>query len=213
MSEAINAVMTGDLVASRDVPPSKVDTGIDLLSRGASEFGTAWDLDLGFTRSRGDGWQTFVAEPRLAVRAMLFLRATLIGSGLGLDTRISLGFGSVESRGTRDLSDGSGTAFFISGDHLERAGRRRFVIAGSGIGRWQTAVVLLLDEIVGGWTAAQAEAAAYDLLADTTQEEIAGHLGITRQAVQLRLAGASMNAVAEALFPFETHDYGDGTTG
>ena len=207
MKMPIHAVLTGDLVQSRRTSAARVDAAIAALSEASSAFSTALNLDLGFTRDRGDGWQVVLSEPRLVLRAMIYLRARLIGADLGLDTRISAGIGFIESRGTRDLSDATGEAFFISGDHLEMTKKRRMVLAGAGIGIWQNAVILLADQLVSGWSAAQAEAAAIMVLHETTQEDIAGRLGITRQAVQLRLAGSGLAALDEAFEAFKTHDY------
>ncbi len=207
MNLPLHAVLTGDLVDSRKTSATKVDAAMDVLAQASREFGEALNFGLGFTRDRGDGWQVLLNAPQHVLRAMVYLRARLIAADLGLDTRVSAGIGPIESHGTRDLSDATGEAFFISGDHLEAAKKRRMVLAGAGIGVWQNAVILLADQLISGWSAAQAEAAAIMVLHETTQEDIAGRLGITRQAVQLRLAGSGVAALDEAFEAFKTHDY------
>lgn len=208
MASLPSAVLTGDLVGSRKAPPKAVDAAMSVLSQAASDLGSALGLDLRFTRDRGDGWQVLLDDPRHLLRAMIYLRARLIAADLKLDTRVSAGVGTVESRGTRDLSDATGEAFFISGDTLGAAGKRRMVLAGDGIGIWQQAVLVLVEQLLSSWSAAQAEAAAMSLLHQPTQEEIAGRLGITRQAVQLRLAGSGVTALDDALEAFVKHEYG-----
>ncbi len=207
MTQAPHAVLTGDIIGSRKSPAKTVDKALAVLADAAQAFGAAHALTLRFTRDRGDGWQVIVNNPELTLRAMTFLRARLIAAGIDLDTRVSAGIGPIESQGTRDLSDATGSAFFLSGDHLNTAKKRRMVIAGDGIGPWQNAVLSLTDQLVSGWSAPQAEAAALSILHETTQDEIAQTLGITRQAVQLRLAGSGVAALSEAFEAFKQHNY------
>lgn len=199
------AILTGDLISSRKTSPDAVDGALATLAHAAEAFGDRWSEDTRFTRHRGDGWQVALQDPGLALRAMLYLVARLKGSGATCDTRVSIGVGSVDSCGTKDLSDGFGAAFHISGDGLETAGRRRLTIAGAGIGPWQALTVELVDAISEDWTAAQAEAAAFALLSDPTQEDIAAQLGISRQAVQMRLAGAKMRVIQDVVDEFRYH--------
>ena len=108
-----------------------------------------------------------------------------------------------------DLSAASGSAFFISGDHLDNMSkRRRLIVAGHGIGTWQNAVVLLADWMIGTWSGPQSEAVALTLLGDETNEQMARRLGITRQAFEARLNGSGFQSLGEALHAFRTHDYG-----
>ena len=197
------AVLTGDIVASRRSGRARLDAGIAALSLASDRFAAIAGSDLRFTRYRGDGWQVLLDRPDLALRAMICLRAALKAEGGGLDTRIAAGFGAVETGAERDLSGATGPAFFASGEALDTAGDRRYVIALPG---WPQAVAALLDAIVTDWTAAQAEAAAIDAAENLIQADIAKKLGITRQAVQQRLAGAKMGAVRQAIETFEaTH--------
>jgi hypothetical protein len=205
MSKAHAAILTGDLISSRKTSPDAVDAALATLADSARTFGDRWLQDTRFTRHRGDGWQIVLQDPGLALRAMLYLAARLRASGASCDTRVSIGVGAIDSQGTRDLSDGFGEAFHMSGDGLETSGKRRLTIAGSGIGPWQELTVELVDAISEDWTVAQAEAAAFALLSDPTQEDIAAELGISRQAVQLRLAGAKMRAIEDAVDQFQHH--------
>lgn len=201
------AVLTGDLIASRKSTPTKVDCAMQVLEHAAEKFENSWSAKLRFTRFRGDGWQIVLEEPILVLHAVVHFHATLRASDLGIGTRISAGIGTIEHSGTTNLSDATGNAFFISGDHLETAKKRRFLIAGQGIGVWQNAVFILVEQIIAGWTPAQAEATAMGLLGDLTQEEIAQRIGVTRQAIQSRLASAGAASLDEALYAFTNHDF------
>ncbi|QQA41188.1 hypothetical protein [Pelagovum pacificum] len=209
----ISAVLTGDLVASRTAGNDRVDAAIDALSAAAIAFGDDHHTALRFTRHRGDGWQVHLSDPSLILIAGLWFLARLRAADLGVDTRISIGTGPVDSTGTLDLSDANGPAFHRSGDGLDQMPRRRrLVMAGDGIGPWQDAVADLADGLSVGWTAAQAEAVSHALSPrGTTHEAIAARLGITRQAVQSRLAAAGMAHLQGALDAFRAHHYGEPT--
>ena len=197
------AVLTGDIVASRRATRDRLDAGIAALDAAADVFGHLHDMTLRFTRYRGDGWQVVIDRPALALRAMIFLHARLRSDVPGLDTRIAAGFGAAELGDGPDLSASTGAAFFASGEALDTAGDRRFVISGHPVAHWPETVVTLLDAIVSDWTAAQAEAAAIDVAEHLIQADIADKIGITRQAVQQRLAGAKIGAVKDAIGTFE----------
>lgn len=207
MNENLYAALTGDLIASRAMPSERVDAAMVALNAAAIDLGEAWNTELSFTRNRGDGWQVLLTNPCYALHAMVYLRARLRAANLGLDTRVSAGIGQIANAGTADLSDATGQAFFISGDHLNLAKKRRMLIAGQGVGVWQNAVLLLTEQVMSGWSSAQAEAAAMSILSDVTQAKIADNLGITRQAVQSRLASSGVYSLDEALHAFATHDF------
>lgn len=140
---------------------------------------------------------------------VLFLIARLRAAGIEIDTRVSVGLGAVASTGTRDLSDASGAAFEIAGDHLDRIGkRRRLIVAGPAVGLATVALFDLMDFIAAGWSAAQAEAVSMALAGhNPTQEAIAGELGITRQAVQARLSAAGYAYLENALDYFRNEAF------
>ena len=207
----LSAVLTGDLIGSRDAPGGRVDAVLDALRAAARDFGRRHGTDLRFTRSRGDGWQVLVRDAGLALEAMLVLLARLRAADTGIATRVAVGIGSLTTIGTADLSDADGTAFVASGDALAAMTRRHdLVIAGEGVGPTDVAIVALCEAQVRRWTAAQAEAAALALLdGDATQDDLARQLGVTRQAVQNRLAGAGVAALALAKEAFR-HRFGPG---
>ena len=186
-----HAVLTGDLVASRRHGEEATDAALSHLNRAALAFGARWNLDPRFTRFRGDGWQILLDRPPLLLDALLSLLARLRGSDLGIDTRIAIGLGGVTDRGSSDLADAAGEAFNRSGGALDDMGSRRLIAIAGARSPGEAAIVPLVDLVTQSWTAPQAEALALSLENPTwTQADIASTLGITRQAVQLRLAGA-----------------------
>jgi predicted DNA-binding protein (UPF0251 family) len=207
---SISAVLTGDLVGSRKVASTSLRRAMDRLEEAARQFGHDWTMDLRFTRYRGDGWQVLLSQPNLVLHATLHFHACLRAADIGLDTRISAGVGTVATVGTANLNDASGVAFFISGDHLDRAKKRRFLIAGTGIGDWQASIFHLAEQLALGWTAAQAEVVALALSSELTQDEIARRIGVSRQAIQSRLASSGFSALDEALGAFGTYNFKSG---
>jgi len=204
----LHAVLTGDLVGSRDFDPKTIDRAMRTLESAATDFGREWGFAPSFTRFRGDGWQVFVPDPIFVLDLSLYLCACLMADRALPATRLSVGIGPVDSPPTSNLAGASGRAFFVSGDHLETMPKnRRMVIAGTGIGLWQATVFQLVEWVSGTWTATQAEAVALALLTHETHAKLADRLSITRQAFEARLSGAGFSALSEALHAFRTYDY------
>lgn len=203
------SVLTGDLIQSRTASKAAVDQAFTALQTAAEQFGKGWDIDLRFTRYRGDGWQVLLCKPGLTLHALIFLRARLRAADAGIDTRIAAGIGALGTAGTRDLSDASGAAFVASGHALDAMSpKRQLTITGTGVTDELAALIDLTEFISMGWTAAQAEAVAHALDQNApTHDEIAKTLGITRQAVQSRLAGAGFSYFHSALYAMQHHDF------
>ena len=203
------SVLTGDLIKSRRATSADISAAFDCLRQSAADFGRTSDIDLRFTRFRGDGWQVVLTDPGLTLDAIVFFTARLRAAKPDIATRISAGVGSIQTLGTSDLSDATGPAFFVSGDHLDRMSpKRALALAGQGITDALVAIVDLTEFISGSWTAAQAQAvacASQDY--PRTHDDIAQELGITRQAVQSRLAGAGFAYFENALYAIRKHDF------
>lgn len=211
MYEPIIAVLTGDLVKSREAGAEAIEHAMCTLAKTASDLSKLTEADTRFTRFRGDGWQLVLGRPRWLLWACLVIIADLRASGIGIETRISAGLGRHESLGTTNLSDATGPAFFISGQHLDLAAKRRRLLVAGGRTRdqlWQAAIFDLVEHQVSSWTQTQAEAVAIALRnGQITHADIAQNLGITRQAIQLRLAGAGYSALENAIAAFERLDW------
>lgn len=208
MVNQISAVVTGDLIASRKSPASQVDAAMSALADGTKALQETWDIKCHFTRFRGDGWQIHVPNPNAVLDAAIMLLAHLRAADLGIATRAAIAIDTVEHIGTSDLSDATGPAFFRSGDLLENMDRiSRLEITGQ-VTDWHRAIFDLIDFQISRWTPQQAEAISlwlrdgYD-----TQNDIAQDLNISRQAVQLRLAGAGASHLETPLRVVRNHHY------
>jgi hypothetical protein len=210
------AILTGDLIGSTQAAPADLEAAIDVLAATAEEIATwmpgASAFRPRFTRYRGDGWQMHVAEPALALRALLFLVAKLRAADIGLGTRAAIGIGAIASLGTDSLADARGPAFEASGRALDAIGRtRRMAIEGERVTPWQRIIVDLLDERSARWTKPQAEAMHLALAPrpdEPTLAEMASTLDITAQAVNYRLTGAGAPAIRRSLRSWE-ESFGD----
>lgn len=199
------AVILGDLVGSRRHDAAALDGAMADLSQAAQSLGSIVGA-VHFTRFRGDGWQLVTPRPEMALRIALTLMARLTAKG-DLLTRVAIGVGQIDNLAGGNLGAASGSAFLRSGQMLDQMkGGRRLVLAGAPAAATPLidAQLQLLEFIVGRWSPAQAEAVAlalspgWDVLAD-----LAARLGVTRQAVQLRLKGAGFSAITAALDAFE----------
>ncbi len=169
---------------------------------------------------RHDRWQWLLAEPILALRAAVFMRAGLRGRSHGrrkLDARIAIGIGPTETISKRRVSNSRGLAFALSGKTLDAMKDSRLAYAGSdesdGASGWLSdCVVPLLDCIVTDWTAAEARA-VHGALLGRTQQQTAERWPVvkatgerpTRQAVAKALSGAHWTAVKSVLEALVKH--------
>jgi len=200
------AVLTGDIRDSRRMDDAALARAMGLIEQTATDIGTDLTCDLRFDRHRGDGWQIFLPRARNALRAALRISAALTAQGDGLQTRIAIGIGTATIPANGDLGAASGTAFVEAGDMLDSMERHETIVIDRQVGTVMTAMIGLLDWQAQNWTAPQA-AALFEALRHRTptQEEIATKFGVSRQAIQLRLAGTALPAIREAIYAFERH--------
>ncbi len=205
---SLSAVITGDLIASRKASAAQIERSINALQAAAIALKTLTDHNLHFTRFRGDGWQVYLQDPSTALTATLLMLASLKATENTIESRFAIGVGPITALGATPLSDASGAAFETSGATLDAIGKNKLDIAGVGVTPSQKAIVTLCEHIAFGWTAPQAQAIKLWLMAPAaTQDDIATQLGISRQAVQLRLAGAGKPAMMAAIAAFRAHPF------
>lgn len=205
------AVLTGDLVASRTYGARAVDDAMRFLSTTADDI-AGWHLtetmavqDTRFTRYRGDGWQMIVSIAHFGLRAAIFAYARLAARPELPETRIAVGIGTVDRLPGPDLSAADGPAFAVSGHTLGRMARgERLKLAGHGVNECWSALTRLLDDRLQDWTPEQAEAVALAIVPGApTQAELATRLGISPQAVSSRLTGARWPSIRHVLAEWE----------
>lgn len=209
MSEKIYAVLTGDIVKSRDLTPKQSKALQQRLKSAAAEFDRNFPGTLagklGITR--GDGWQVALQKPEHALRLALYLRA-IVKSEFDTDTRVSIGTGPVDRLETGNIVESTGQAFERSGHGLENLGKKRHlrIVDELGAKGRNQIVADLLDCLVNRWSERQAFVAACSLLTKT-QDEIADASPInaetgkkpSRQAVAKTQDQINFDVIEEAI--------------
>jgi len=212
----LSAVLTGDIVNSREVPHEVLDATFALLADAANEI-SGWfaGAQTRFTRFRGDGWQVHIDEAGYGLRAALYVMARLHADGADATTRVAIGVGSADSLGSKDLSDARGTAFESAGHALDTLGRHHLLaIEGQGIGPLHRNHAALIEQLLRRWSREQAEAMALYLHPDSpTLADMAGRIGISPQAVSYRLAGVGGPVLRRVLRNWEDEFERAGTQG
>jgi hypothetical protein len=195
------AVITGDLVRSTSLRDGRVAVAFQALRSAADQI-SGWQeppAPTAFSRNRGDGWQVFLTDSRLALRAALFLRAALRSQGKDLATRMAIGIADGTPPGTGDLNLASGPAFVAAGhalDTMKPPVELQVVSDDPAL----EAVFRLADHLSRGWTQKQALALVAMLAPGTvTQQTVAEQQQVTRQAVGQALRSAGYDAINDAL--------------
>lgn len=199
----LSCVLTGDLLGSTKASVPRVEATFQHLQAAMARVEQGWFSPgtTRFTRSRGDGWQALIPDPALALRTALYLFASLKSQDGALDTRIALGFGSIDRLGSNGLSDAYGPAFTISGRLLDKMPRGQILaVGGQALSPLHEAVALLIGDRLQKWSREQAEAVALSIDPSTDiQADVAARLGVTVQAVNARLTAAGYPALQKAL--------------
>ena len=204
------AVLTGDIIRSARLSPQELEAAMAALAAGAAAM-SGWEgaRPARFSRYRGDGWQCLAPSPSQALRAILFLRASLKAIPGEADTRVSVGIGPGALPEADDLAAASGPAFEASGRGLDKMPRTQQLAihwssppAGAAV---VGAVFALCDEISRLWTRRQAEVLIETLSpGEERQQALASHHGISQQAVAKRLSGGGDWALQRAMAALET---------
>ena len=205
------AVLTGDVVASSKIHDETGESAAAVLQRVFPESISDYASDVHGEVDvfRGDSWQVLLENPVNSLRIALLFRAGLKSEGI--DTRISIGIGTVDHVPEDRVSSGAGEAFTRSGEGLDRLNRRtkkahpnRMHVSLSvdeTTGEMLGAIVRLIDSIATGWSTKQALAVRGALLG-LTQEEIASSwpgASVSRQAVAGFLHRSNWPAVSSAI--------------
>ena len=210
------AVLTGDLIASRQLSTERLAGTRACLAAGAAQF-RRWQpraLSGAPEVFRGDAWQLALREPRWALRVALLLRALLLARNDVL-TRVSIGIGAVDAVNTRRISLSTGEAFTLSGHALDRI-TGYFDLTGAlperaaPLAAWFPAMLHLCSGLIRPWTRRQAEIVSLALLADNpTHESIAASLRprVSKQSVTESLAAARWRPLLEGIQVFEAADW------
>ncbi len=203
----VYAVLTGDLVRSRDIKNAYGEECMRRLKDTLAEIGK--DYTAPFSIFRGDSFQGVSSNPEGALEDAILLRLKLIAgfdrdnSALRLDARIAVGIGTVRYLpGDGSAGEGDGEAFRLSGlelDAMKKAGRG--IIVTTPWGDVNTALPIfcdVLDRMLDGYTKRQAEAVMLTL-AGLTQKEIGDRIGTSQSAVSYRLRGTGYDIIQKII--------------
>jgi hypothetical protein len=201
---AIYAVLTGDLVGSRQAGSAATSRTIALLDQAARS--APWAGASPLSRFRGDGWQLLLSDTSMSLRTALFLNAFLKSQGAEQVTRIGLGVGPLTALGNGDLSAADGPAFHRAGAALDTMSRNeRLTLAADGLpSPALPALVALADTLARRWTEPQATALVHLLPPDApTQVAVAAQLSIRPQSLSDRLGAAGYDGIMAGLVGYE----------
>ena len=208
----IEAVLTGDIVNSTRLSSQALASVFASLEETADMIRSWTQRDVpGLDRHRGDGWQFVPPHPMFSLRAALALRASVRRLGDEFDTRIAVGIGPGVVR--ENLGGSEGQAFELSGRLLSLlGGAHRLAADASGLHpdrphgpEWALfkGMFRLGDAISSGWTTRQAELFLLQSAPrPPSAAEIAGRLGVSRQAVESgfnRAGGDALTAACESV--------------
>ncbi len=204
----MHAVLTGDIVGSslmndtlRIQTFERIRTQLDFIQRGK----TLYPVSI----YRGDSWQILLDDYSDSLKLTLLIRtALLMGDHDGsnrVDTRISIGIGSVDKIVPKDITHSYGEAFTLSGHKLETMKKQqRIAFSAPSLPHGEcieNAVMPLLDEIIGSLTHKQSMA-LYGALLDLPIKQIAYdifHNNIGEQSVIRLLNRAHWQAIQNVL--------------
>ncbi len=196
-------VITGDVIASSDISPARLDGILLELGAAAGDIEN-WlllgetPIQTGFARRGGDSWQFAVNRPNYGLRASLYFRARLRKFDDDIDTRIAAATGDGDVKPGQDLNSAYGPAFTASGRLIDAIQGRTFMSHASG--GVNDAVFRLADHISRSWTKAQTRALCLKLPPRSGPNRIiAEALDISRQAVDQALATAGYYALDAAM--------------
>jgi len=213
--DKIYAVLTGDMVGSSKLETTDRKILHDILESTSKEIVLQFPGDVPYRPYlyRGDSWQFVVTEPSSSLRIGLTFRTYLRSrmESKRIDTRISIGIGSISFIPPNNLSSGDGEAFRLSGIGLENMDKSsRMAISfpdrfEPDISASIQMIVKLIDLQVKNWTERQSKVVSGALLG-YTQKTIAENLfgnKISQQAVAQHLDRAGWNSIESGINFFE----------
>ena len=193
------AIITGDIINSEE---HKASEWIDVLKKQFSKWGETpvdWEI------YRGDEFQLKI-NPDQALWAAVQIKA-LIKSVKGLDVRMAIGVGSENFQGI-SVSESNGTAYQRSGrifDNLKISKINLAIATGNiEVDKSLNLMIKLALDFMDEWTPVSAEIVAIALTNTvSSQEKIAGMLGIQQSAVSQRQKRARFQLVLELLHYYQ----------
>lgn len=199
MSDPIIAVLTGDLIASRQRDREALYRCLD------DTLGALARRHNGdFHRFRGDGFQLAIRQGDRGLEAAVALRASLIGQSPAherWDARVAVARGPAGWVPGAPLADADDPPFMASGQALDGLSAN-----GAHLGfdpsetTAESLLIRYLDEMIDAWSSPSAQVVALSLAEpELTQAEMAGRLGIRQPSVHKRLKTARWALLSDTL--------------
>lgn len=192
-------VITGDIVNSSALNVEAKKLLIGSIWQITDELKHLSPLDISVYR--GDSFQIIVDKPEKTLQIAILIRAGLKGkttetSEVLWDARISIGIGTI-SYIDEHLPASDGEAFILSGHGLDNIGKKRLAIStGDANADEEFAVsTSFADDIITGWTPAQAQLVWLALVRNTSQKEIAAEKETSIQNVSKLLTTAKVSLI------------------
>ena len=192
------AVLTGDIVKSRDIAPRA-----QLLATLKEALATAGEHHQGeYNIDRGDSFQMVIPTAAMAAQAAIIIRAKLKSQSPDKsnlwDARISIGIGDITYRGD-NIIESDGPAFLLSGEGMTELSekRKRLIIKApwDQADRSLSLVTRFADDIINNWSRYSAETAFYSLVYNESQSVLAKRLGKTQSTINERISTAKLDLI------------------
>lgn len=195
---ATYAVLTGDIVKSREISPRAqlIETLKEALETTRETHHTEYDV------FRGDSFQLVIPSAPDAALVAIIIRSKLIShspkKSNPWDTRISIGIGEITYRGEK-ITESDGPAFLLSGKGMDELNKKNRKLAIKG--PWEQAdrslalVTRFADDIISNWSQYSAETAFYSLVYNESQSVLAQRLGRSQSTINDRIATAKLELI------------------
>lgn len=206
-SKPLVAAITGDIIASRDLPIENQNTlARSIVSAGEELRKDHPDLiSAKIDVFRGESWQFYCKSPENALKAGVLFKAYLLGK-YGANTRLSIGLGEVDHINHAKISTSQGEAFIESGEGLDEMSKHRSLTihvgkAFSPTRLWIQALATLLDSLTSQWTSKQALAVALTSTGQNNENAAQRWISspISKQAFGKHLANANWDSICDSL--------------
>lgn len=219
-------VITGDLIASRDLRPEDraqlpevLRDGLNMLSEPIAEIEEPRrTVALCYQVFRGDSFQVVFHATGGGLRAAVYLMGYLEDRGhpaFSILARLALGVGTAEYLNYDPTSGpslvpqgfhGDGEVFELSGglvDDLKKERRRIGVrTPWAEVNEEFRVHCLALDRLIERWTYQQAQAVLWELRG-SKQKDIAARVGVSQPAISRRLRSAGMEIIGAQIERYE----------
>lgn len=192
------AVLTGDIVRSRDISPRRKLISVlkDALQTAREKYQADFDL------YRGDSFQLILPSAPAAALVAVVIRSKLLSHSPSKqqpwDARISIGIGDITYK-SEEVAESDGPAFLRSGDGMKQLASEggRLIIGAP----WEQAdrslslVTRFADSVISDWSSYSAETAYYSLVYNESQTVLAKRLKKSQPTINTRIATAKLDLI------------------